>query len=66
MGESAYNGKAERAVQTFEDQLRTLESALDSRLNRRVPVNHPLMNWLVEHPSKVINRYAETAGGGYP
>ena len=66
VGESASNGKAERAVQTFEDQLRTLKSALDSRLKRRVPVNHPLMNWLVEHTANVINRYAVTADGTTP
>jgi hypothetical protein len=66
VGESASNGKAERAVQTFEDQLRTLKSALDSRLKQKVPVNHPLMNWLVEHTANVINRYAVTADGTTP
>ena len=66
VGESASNGKAERAVQTFEDQLRTLKSALDSRLKQKVPVNHPLMNWLVEHTANVINRYAITSDGSTP
>ena len=66
VGESASNGKAERAVQTFEDQLRTLKSALDSRLKQKVPVNHPLMNWRVEHTANVINRYAVTSDGSTP
>ena len=66
VGESASNGKAERAVQAFEDQLRTLKSALDSRMQRKVPVHHPLMNWLVEHTANVINRYAVTSDGCTP
>ena len=66
VGESASNGKAERAVQTFEDHLRTLKSALDSRLKQKVPVDHPLMAWLVEHTANVINRYAVTTDGTTP
>ena len=66
VGESASNGRAERAVQTFEDQLRTLKSALDSRLKKKVPVDHPLMRWLVEHAANVINRYAVNPDGATP
>ena len=66
VGESASNGKAERAIQSFEDQLRTLKSALDSRLQTKVPVNHPLMRWLVEHSANVLNRYALNSDGVTP
>ena len=66
VGESASNGKAERAIQSFEDQLRTLKSALDSRLKTKVPVNHPVMRWLVEHSANVLNRYSLNTDGMTP
>ena len=66
VGESASNWKAERAIQTFEDHLRTLKSALDSRLKTTIPVAHPLMRWLVEHTANVINRYSINSDGVKP
>ena len=48
-GESQSNGLAERSVGIFEDQFRTLKSALEIRLKHRLPVSHPVTSWLVEH-----------------
>ena len=56
VGASASNGRAERAVQTIEDQLRTLKSALEARIDTRVPSTHPVLRWLVEHAASLINR----------
>ena len=47
VGESASNGTSERAVQKFEDQLRTLKAALEARIGARLPNKHPVMRWLV-------------------
>ena len=39
VGDSASNGRAERAVQTIEDQLRTLKSALEARIETKTNGN---------------------------
>ena len=57
VGSSQSNGRAERAVQALEDQLRTLKSALESRMNCRLPADHPVFRWLVEHAVSLINRF---------
>ena len=56
-GESQSNGLAERSVGIFEDQFRTLKSALEIRLKHRLPVSHPVTSWLVEHTCWVLNKF---------
>ena len=56
-GESQSNGKAERAVRSIEDQVRTLKAALETHISARIPVDHPVMEWIVEHAAFLINRY---------
>ena len=56
-GESKSNGVAERAVQQIEDHLRTLKSAYEARLDARVPMNHPVMHWMVGHASHLLSKY---------
>ena len=58
VGESASNGRAERAVQMVEDQLRVGKSALEARLGAKIPCNHPIIRWMVEHYVDVINMYS--------
>ena len=58
VGESQSNARAERAVQGFEDQLRTILAALESSLNARIPSVHPIMRWMVEHTATILNKYA--------
>ena len=57
VGSSQSNGRAERAVQTVVDQIRTLKSALESRLDKRLPADHAVFRWLVEHTVSLINRF---------
>ena len=66
IGESASNGRAERAIQSFEDLLRTMKSALETRIQRKIPVALPVMRWLVEHVAGVINRYSVNSEGVTP
>ena len=56
-GESQSNGLAERAVGIFEDQFRTLKAALETSIKHRIPSNHPVIAWLVEHTSWVLNKF---------
>ena len=57
VGSSASNGRAERTVQAVEDLLRTLKSALESRIQSRIDSKHPIMRWLVEHTASILNRF---------
>lgn len=66
VGESASNGRAERAVQIVEDLLRTLKSALESRIGARLPVKHPVMRWLIEHTASLLNRFKVMPNGMTP
>ena len=63
VGESQSNGKAEAAVQAIEDQLRVMKAALESRISARIPSQHPIMKWLVEYASVVLNKYAVQPSG---
>ena len=66
VGESQSNGKAERAVQTVEDQVRTMKLALESRIGARIPSNHPIMHWIVFHSTDVLNKYIVNKTGMSP
>ena len=62
-GESQSNGLAERSVGVWEDQFRTLKHALELRLKRRIPSEHPVISWLVEHTAWVLNKYHFDSAG---
>ena len=46
VGESQSDGIAERAVQAFEDDLRTLKSAFEERVGERLGAAHPVLQSL--------------------
>ena len=66
VGESASSGKAERTIQQIEDQVRTLKSALETRLNARIGSTHPVMRWLVRHCSLILTRFSVNPDGKAP
>ena len=57
VGESQSNGRAERAVQALEDQVRTLLGELEDRLDVRFKADHAVVSWLVEYAAVLINKY---------
>ena len=57
VGASPSNDRAKSAVQTIQDQLRTLKSALESRIDTRVPSDRPVMRWLVRHSANVLDLF---------
>ena len=56
VGESQSNGKAERGVQLVEDLIRTLKSAFEARICRRLSSTHPVMLWMVEYASVLLSK----------
>ena len=63
VGESQSNGRAEAAVQQWEDQMRTIKAGLEVRIGKKVPISHPVILWMVEHVSSLINRYFVASHG---
>ena len=57
------NGVIERAVQSMEQYLRTLKSALDERMRCRIDVKHPILTWLCEYAGYAMNRLEVSADG---
>ena len=56
-GESQSNGIAERAVQDLVNHVRVLKLSLESNIKARLPAEHPIMAWLVEHAAYLLNRF---------
>ena len=54
---SGLNGVFERAVKEVEMRVRCLKSALDERVNGDIAATSPILPWLVEYASVLINRY---------
>ena len=65
-GESQSNGHAEKSVGDFVSQLRTLKTALESRLKARISSSHPVTHWLIEHTAYVLNKFALGPDGRTP
>ena len=47
----------------FVDQFRTMKMALEAKLKHRLPSNHPMTAWLVEHTAWVLNKFHLGADG---
>ena len=53
--ESQSNGMTESAIKTLRGMFRTLRACLQRRLQRKVPVSHPISAWLLEHCCMLLN-----------
>ena len=49
------NGVAERAVREYMSVLRRIKIGLEARLHCRVDSEHPIVEWISEHASFIIN-----------
>ena len=56
--DSASNGKVEVNIKLVQGHIRTLKSALESRLQQEIPDDHDCLPWLVRHSSWIRNRFA--------
>ena len=50
------NGVVERVVQSVEQFIRTLKSALDERMAVKIDTFHPVLTWLCEYAGLLLNR----------
>ena len=66
VGESRSNGKAENSVQRLRDMIRTYKSALETHINFRIPSQHPVIRWIVDHAASVNNRHVCNSDGVTP
>ena len=58
MYDSNANGEVENAIRRFSGQLRTAKLCLEKRLQQRVPTDHKVMSWLVEHVAGMLTTRA--------
>ena len=61
--DSAGNGEVENAIRRFTGLLRTLKLCLEKRLQRRIPSEHKLMSWLVEHAAWILTTRIQGVDG---
>ncbi len=57
------NGVVERAVQAVEQCIRTLKSSFDERYKVKVDIQHPVITWLCDYASFIMNRLEVGADG---
>ena len=55
--ESQSNGRIEVAVRQSKNQVRVLKFALERRLGCKIPKDHPVMGFLIEHAGMLISKY---------
>ena len=64
--DSQSNGGTEVGVRTVRGLLRSLRLCLGKRLGARLPTQHPLMAWLVEHTALLLNACSRGSDGITP
>ena len=62
-GSKGSNGVIERAVQSMEQQVRTMKSALDERMGVKIDVMHPIIVWMCDYAGFLLNRMEVSADG---
>jgi hypothetical protein len=60
------NGVVERAVQSVEQCLRTLKSAVDEKFGVQIDVRHPVITWLCDYTGYMMNRMEVARDGKTP
>ena len=50
-------------MQSVSEQVRVLRSGLESKIKAKLPGSHPVMCWLVEHSTDLLNKYQRGEDG---
>ena len=61
--DSMTNGGTEIGVSLLRGLFRTLKLCLEQRIDRQVPVDHPVIAWLMEHTSLLLNAVVRGSDG---
>ena len=64
--DSKANGGTEIGVRSLKAQFRTLRLCLQKRVGRVIPLNHPIMGWLVEHTAFLLKACVRGPEGQTP
>ena len=63
VGSSKSNGFVEGAILSVEQMVRTIRTALSRRWRMKIPTKHPIMPWIMEWASYLLNRYEVARDG---
>ena len=66
VGDSKSNGLVERANREVEGQVRTMASALESKLGRKIPSDSSVMPWLILHAGTLLRQFKVGKDGKTP
>ena len=58
VGDPQSNGAAERAVQIVKGMIRTVRDACETSLGEKIPIDSPVMTWIVAYATAVQRRFA--------
>ena len=47
----------ERAVRTWQAQLRAIKHHVETKIQEKIPVGHVLMQWMVSWSAELLNKY---------
>ena len=53
--DSQSNGAIESTIRTIRGLMRTVRLCLEARLDKTIPVNHPILAWMLEHVCLTLN-----------
>ncbi len=56
VGDSNSNGKIERCIQDFKGLVRTLRSDVESKINEKIDLEHPVVPWMIRHAAHLITK----------
>ena len=57
------NGAIESAVKSTKGKLRTIVLGLEARIRHRIPPDHPIISWIVQHTTFLMNRQIKGPDG---
>ena len=66
VGDSKSNGLVERANREVEGQVRTMASALEGKLGRKIPADSSVLPWLVLHSVTLLRQFSVGKDGKTP
>jgi len=64
--DSKSNGATESGVRSVRGLLRTIKLELENHIGKKIPVNHPIMSWMMEHVALLLSAIVKKDDGQTP